>query len=128
MTTMMAASSADVMDAPMSIQYRSLSSSAQDASVLMEGLISTKCGYLDGNSDYTLTDELIGTKLPLYMGSRWEWCRSHRGYKKPMISQYCQCLPVFTAKFCSEIPLAIRFIDRDRLLWNSMVQGIQRFR
>ena len=29
---------------------------------------------------------------------------------------------------CSGIPLAVRFVGRDRLLWNSMVQGIQRFR
>ena len=29
---------------------------------------------------------------------------------------------------CSGIPLAVRFVDRDRLLWNSMVQGTQRFR
>ena len=27
----------------------------------------------------------------------------------------------------SEIPLAVRFVGRDRLLWNSMVQGTQRF-
>ena len=24
---------------------------------------------------------------------------------------------------CSGIPLAVRFVGRDRLLWNSMVQG-----
>ena len=29
---------------------------------------------------------------------------------------------------CSRIPLAVRFVGRDRLLWNSMVQGTQRFR
>jgi len=29
---------------------------------------------------------------------------------------------------CSGIPLAIGFVGRDRLLWNSMVQGTQRFR
>ena len=29
---------------------------------------------------------------------------------------------------CSGIPLVVRFIGRDRLLWNSMVQGTQRFR
>ena len=29
---------------------------------------------------------------------------------------------------CSGIPLAVRFVGRDRLLWNSMVQGTQRFR
>jgi hypothetical protein len=29
---------------------------------------------------------------------------------------------------CSGIPLAVRFLGRDRLLWNSMVQGTQRFR
>ena len=28
----------------------------------------------------------------------------------------------------SGIPLAVRFVGRDRLLWNSMVQGTQRFR
>ena len=29
---------------------------------------------------------------------------------------------------CSGIPLAVGFVGRDRLLWNSMVQGTQRFR
>ena len=29
---------------------------------------------------------------------------------------------------CSGIPLAVRFVGRDRRLWNSMVQGTQRFR
>ena len=29
---------------------------------------------------------------------------------------------------CSRIPLAIGFVGRDRLLWNSIVQGTQRFR
>ena len=29
---------------------------------------------------------------------------------------------------CSGIPLVVRFVGRDRLLWNSMVQGTQRFR
>ena len=29
---------------------------------------------------------------------------------------------------CSGIPLAVRIVGRDRLLWNSMVQGTQRFR
>ena len=29
---------------------------------------------------------------------------------------------------CSGISLAVRFVGRDRLLWNSMVQGTQRFR
>ena len=29
---------------------------------------------------------------------------------------------------CLGIPLAVRFVGRDRLLWNSMVQGTQRFR
>ena len=29
---------------------------------------------------------------------------------------------------CSGIPLAVRFVGRDRLFWNSMVQGTQRFR
>ena len=29
---------------------------------------------------------------------------------------------------CSRIPLAVRFVGRDRWLWNSMVQGTQRFR
>ena len=29
---------------------------------------------------------------------------------------------------CSGIPLAVRFVGRDRMLWNSMVQGTQRFR
>ena len=29
---------------------------------------------------------------------------------------------------CSGIPLAVRFVGRDRLLWNSMVQGTERFR
>ena len=29
---------------------------------------------------------------------------------------------------CSGIPLAVRFVGGDRLLWNSMVQGTQRFR
>ena len=29
---------------------------------------------------------------------------------------------------CSGIPLAVRFIDRNRRLWNLMVQGKQRFR
>ena len=29
---------------------------------------------------------------------------------------------------CSGILLAVRFVRRDRLLWNSMVQGTQRFR
>ena len=29
---------------------------------------------------------------------------------------------------CSGIPLAVGFIGRDRLLWNLMVQGTQRFR
>ena len=28
----------------------------------------------------------------------------------------------------SGIPLAVRFVGRDRRLWNSMVQGTQRFR
>ena len=27
---------------------------------------------------------------------------------------------------CSGIPLAVRFVGRDRLLWNSMVQGTQK--
>jgi len=29
---------------------------------------------------------------------------------------------------CSGIPLAVRFVGKDRLLWNSKVQGTQRFR
>ena len=29
---------------------------------------------------------------------------------------------------CLGIPLAVRFVGRDRLLWNSTVQGTQRFR
>jgi hypothetical protein len=29
---------------------------------------------------------------------------------------------------CSGIPLAVRFVGRDRLLWNPMVQGTERFR
>ena len=29
---------------------------------------------------------------------------------------------------CSGIPLVVRFVGRDRLLWNSMVQGTQKFR
>ena len=29
---------------------------------------------------------------------------------------------------CSGIPLAVGFVGRDRRLWNSMVQGTQRFR
>ena len=29
---------------------------------------------------------------------------------------------------CSGIPLAVRFVGRDRWLWNSMVQETQRFR
>src|SRR6185437_13579466 len=29
---------------------------------------------------------------------------------------------------CLGIPLAVRFVGRDRLLWNSMVQETQRFR
>ena len=29
---------------------------------------------------------------------------------------------------CSGIPLVVRFVGRDRLLWNLMVQGTQRFR
>ena len=29
---------------------------------------------------------------------------------------------------CLGIPLAVRFVGRDRWLWNSMVQGTQRFR
>ena len=29
---------------------------------------------------------------------------------------------------CSGIPLAVGFVDRDRLLYNSMVQGTQKFR
>ena len=29
---------------------------------------------------------------------------------------------------CSGIPLVVRFVGRDRLFWNSMVQGTQRFR
>jgi hypothetical protein len=32
----------------------------------MEELTSTKCGYLDGNSDFILADELIGSRLPIY--------------------------------------------------------------
>jgi len=34
----------------------------------------------------------------------------------------------FYRQTCSGIPLAVRFVGRDRLLWNSMVQGTQRFR
>ena len=29
---------------------------------------------------------------------------------------------------CSGIPLAVRFVGGNRLLWNSMVQGTQRFK
>ena len=36
------------------------------------------------------------------------------------VGVYCQA--------CSGIPLAVRFVGRDRRLWNSMVQGTQRFR
>src|SRR6185312_14219455 len=36
----------------------------------------------------------------------------------------CWCLP----PNCSGIPLAVGFVGRDRQLWNSMVQGTQRFR
>jgi len=32
----------------------------------MEELTSTKCGYLDGNSDFILAHELIGNRLPIY--------------------------------------------------------------
>ena len=38
----------------------------------------------------------------------------------PAVSVYYQA--------CSGIPLAVGFVGRDRLLWNSMVQGTQRFR
>ena len=37
------------------------------------------------------------------------------------------CVGVYRQS-CSGIPLAVRFVGRDRLLWNSMVQGTQRFR
>ena len=36
----------------------------------------------------------------------------------------CRCLPPSLLR----IPLEARFVGRDRLLWNSMVQGTQRFR
>ena len=38
----------------------------------------------------------------------------------PAVSVYCQA--------CSGIPLAVGFVGRDRRLWNSIVQGTQRFR
>ena len=37
-------------------------------------------------------------------------------------------LSVFYRQACSGIPLAVRFVGRDRLLWNSMLQRTQRFR
>ena len=43
-----------------------------------------------------------------------------RGYKSYPVGVYCQT--------CPGIPLAVRFVGRDRLLWNSMVQGTQWFR
>ena len=46
----------------------------------------------------------------------WSWRRSGA----PAIGVYCQT--------CSGIPLAIMFVGRDRLHWNLMVQGTQRFR
>ena len=38
----------------------------------------------------------------------------------PAVGVYCQA--------CSGIPLAVRFVGRDRRFWNSMVQETQRFR
>ena len=38
----------------------------------------------------------------------------------PAVGVYCQTY--------SGIPLSVKFVGRDRLLWNSMVQGTQRFR
>ena len=37
-------------------------------------------------------------------------------------------MSVFYCQACSEIPLVVGFVGRDRRLWNSMVQGTQRFR
>ena len=44
----------------------------------------------------------------------------HRLPQGVPVGVYCQA--------CSGIPLAVRFVGKDRLLWNSMVQVTQRFR
>ena len=46
------------------------------------------------------------------------------------IHEQLACWPVVGVyrQACSWIPLAVRFVGRDRLLWNSMVQGTQRVR
>ena len=50
-----------------------------------------------------------------------------QGIKSMQIYSWKRIVGVYP-QVCSGISLAVRFVGRDRRLWNSMVQGTQRFR
>ena len=63
--------------------------------------------------------ELKREKIDMVSHARLQSTQEPRK-REECVGVYCQA--------CSGIPLAVRFVGRDRLLWNSMVQGTQKFR